>query len=113
MSVDIIEFDKAEPLLDWLALTDALAAGHKMPRAEIGDTFLYRGDRPVAHSAAARMDAARKETDLVLVRRSGKVHVWVDGRLLLSVPAAGEAAPVGLAIYQGSATFEDVRVRRF
>ncbi len=32
-----------EPHLDWLALTDALAAGHDRPRAEIGDTFLYRG----------------------------------------------------------------------
>jgi ornithine cyclodeaminase/alanine dehydrogenase-like protein (mu-crystallin family) len=33
---------EAEARLDWLALTDALAAGHRLPPAEIGDTFLYR-----------------------------------------------------------------------
>ena len=32
----------AEAHLDWLSLTDALAAGHRRPKAEIGDTFLYR-----------------------------------------------------------------------
>lgn len=33
---------EAEARLDWLALTDALIAGHSLPRAEIADTFLYR-----------------------------------------------------------------------
>ncbi len=32
----------AETALDWLDLTRALEAGHARPRAEIGDTFLYR-----------------------------------------------------------------------
>ncbi|MBL4627330.1 MAG: ornithine cyclodeaminase [Roseicyclus sp.] len=35
---------EAEAKLDWIALSDAIEAGHKLPRAEIGDTFLYRGD---------------------------------------------------------------------
>ncbi|WP_134725072.1 ornithine cyclodeaminase family protein [Paracoccus luteus] len=35
---------EVEPRLDWIALTDAIAAGHEMPRAEVADTFLYRGD---------------------------------------------------------------------
>lgn len=43
MTPDIIG-PEAEAHLDWLALTDALAAGHRLPRAEIGDTFLYRGE---------------------------------------------------------------------
>lgn len=34
---------EAEAKLDWLALTDSLAAGHAMPRAEVGDTLLRRG----------------------------------------------------------------------
>lgn len=34
---------EAEPRLDWIAVSDAIAAGHALPRAEIGDTFLYRG----------------------------------------------------------------------
>lgn len=42
MSIEIVPFN-AESLLDWQALTDALAAGHSLPRAEISDTFLYRG----------------------------------------------------------------------
>lgn len=42
MSVEIIG-PEAEAHLDWLALTVALAAGHALPRAEVADTFLYRG----------------------------------------------------------------------
>ena len=41
--VPIIPFAVGEALLDWIGLTDALAAGHDRPKAEIGDTFLYRG----------------------------------------------------------------------
>ncbi|MCK8463965.1 ornithine cyclodeaminase [Aliiroseovarius sp. S1339] len=43
MTPDMIPFE-AEKLLDWRALTDALIQGHARPKAEIGDTFLYRGD---------------------------------------------------------------------
>lgn len=32
-----------EPQLDWIALTEALEAGHRLPRAEVGDTLLRRG----------------------------------------------------------------------
>jgi ornithine cyclodeaminase len=35
---------EAEARLDWIALTEALAAGHALPPAEIADTFLYRGE---------------------------------------------------------------------
>jgi ornithine cyclodeaminase len=37
-----ISFEAGEANLDWLALTDALQAGHALPRAEMGDLFLYR-----------------------------------------------------------------------
>lgn len=53
-----------EPRLDWLALTDALAQGHELPRAEIADSFLYRG----------------KDT---LLTRSA----WIDGLGLAAKPA--------------------------
>ena len=33
-----------EPALDWLELVAALEAGHALPRPELGDTFLYRGE---------------------------------------------------------------------
>jgi ornithine cyclodeaminase len=38
----MIPFEEGEAHLDWLALCDAFAAGHTRPKAEIGDTFLYR-----------------------------------------------------------------------
>ncbi|MGX9351686.1 ornithine cyclodeaminase family protein [Shimia sp. W99] len=39
----IIEFSEGEKNLDWIGLIDALAAGHHLPKAEISDSFLYRG----------------------------------------------------------------------
>jgi len=42
MSIPFISFGEGDALLDWLSLTDTLAAGHDLPKAEIGDTFLYR-----------------------------------------------------------------------
>jgi len=35
-------FAEGDALLDWHELTDALARGHALPKAEICDTFLYR-----------------------------------------------------------------------
>ncbi|MCF6444454.1 ornithine cyclodeaminase family protein [Nereida sp. MMG025] len=49
--VQMIPFE-AEEKLDWLSLTDALSAGHARPKAEIGDTFLYRGDDTLLSRAA-------------------------------------------------------------
>ena len=54
----------AESSLDWIALTDALAEGHRLPRAEIADSFLYRGD------------------DTLLTRSA-----WIDGLGLAIKPA--------------------------
>ena len=42
MTAPFISFEEADPLLEWGALTDALAQGHELPKAEIADTFLYR-----------------------------------------------------------------------
>ena len=49
---DIIPFDAGDALLDWIGLTDALAEGHNLPRAEIADTFLYRGKDTLLNRAA-------------------------------------------------------------
>lgn len=38
----IIPFEDGQVGLDWLALTDALAAGHNKPKATVEDVFLYR-----------------------------------------------------------------------
>ena len=42
MNFDIVPFAEGEALLDWLGLVRALEDGHSLPRAEIGDGFLYR-----------------------------------------------------------------------
>ncbi|SHM57142.1 ornithine cyclodeaminase [Roseovarius litoreus] len=52
MSITIIPFDEGEAHLDWLALCDAFEAGHKLPRAEIADTFLYRDPDTMLNRAA-------------------------------------------------------------
>lgn len=48
----IIPFDEGEAHLDWLRLTDALAAGHDRPKAEIADVFLYRGKDTLLNRSA-------------------------------------------------------------
>lgn len=53
MNPTIIPFDQGEAKLDWLELTDALAQGHEMPLAGVGDTFLYRKDDTVLSRTAA------------------------------------------------------------
>ncbi|HDZ80817.1 MAG TPA: ornithine cyclodeaminase [Roseobacter sp.] len=50
--IEIIPFDAGEALLDWLDLTDALISGHDQPKAEIADTFLYRGKDTLLNRAA-------------------------------------------------------------
>ena len=42
----------AEAKLDWLKLGVALEAGHMLPRAEISDSFLYRGKDTLLNRAA-------------------------------------------------------------
>ena len=42
----------AEAKLDWLGLTEAFREGHARPKAEIADSFLYRGDDTLLNRAA-------------------------------------------------------------
>jgi ornithine cyclodeaminase len=50
--IPVIGFDEGEAGLDWLGLTQALAAGHALPRAEQSDSFLYRGRDTLLNRAA-------------------------------------------------------------
>lgn len=38
-----ISFEEGEKHTDWIGLTEALSAGHALPKAQISDSFLYRG----------------------------------------------------------------------
>lgn len=48
----MISFADGDKLLDWLALTDALAAGHDGPKADVADVFLYEGDNTLLNRSA-------------------------------------------------------------
>ena len=50
--------------------------------------------------------------DLALVRRGGRVEVWINGDKILYVAAAGGDARDGLGVALVLATFTDVRVRK-
>lgn len=50
--IQMIPFAEADKLLDWIALTDALAAGHNLPKAEVEDVFLYRGNKTLLNRSA-------------------------------------------------------------
>ncbi|MCC5973162.1 MAG: ornithine cyclodeaminase [Rubellimicrobium sp.] len=43
MSIEVIPFAEGEAGLDWLRLTEAIAAGHDLPRAEVADVLMRRG----------------------------------------------------------------------
>ena len=51
MSIEIVG-PEAEAYLTWAGLTAALEAGHRLPRAEIKDLFLYRGKDTLLNRAA-------------------------------------------------------------
>lgn len=49
---EFIPFAEGDKKLDWLGLTKALEAAHKLPKAEISDTLLYRGKDTLLSRAA-------------------------------------------------------------
>ena len=51
MSIEIVG-PEAEALLSWHGLCEAFEAGHRLPRAEINDLFLYRGADTLLDRAA-------------------------------------------------------------
>jgi len=51
MSVEIIG-KEAEAVLDWMELTRAIEAGHRLAKAEVADILLYRGEDTLLSRAA-------------------------------------------------------------
>ncbi len=44
MTFETVPFAECEPLLDWQALGEAIVAGHTLPRAQVEDSLLRRGE---------------------------------------------------------------------
>ncbi|MEM8578880.1 MAG: ornithine cyclodeaminase [Pseudomonadota bacterium] len=84
MSPPFIPFAAGEAKLDWLGLVEALTAGHALPKAQIGDTFLYR-DPDTLLSRAAWIDGMGSvvKTATVFPNRTpsinGGVSLYGDG----------------------------------
>jgi len=49
---EMIPYAQADELLDWIALTDALAAGHDLPKASVDDVFLYSDNNTLLNRSA-------------------------------------------------------------
>ena len=50
--MQVIGYDEADPLLDWVELAEELEAGHMQPKAQVGDQFLTRrGDTVLSRAA--------------------------------------------------------------
>lgn len=91
----MIPFAAGEALLDWIGLTDAIAAGHALPKAEIADTFLYR-DKDTLLSRAAWIDglgiAVKSATIFPGNPKAG--HPMVNGGLNLYADDNGMLAAI-------------------
>lgn len=90
MSIPFVPFAEGEALLDWIGLTDALAAGHALPKAQIGDTFLYRDPDTLLNRAAwiDGMGMAVK-TATVFPGNPGQGAPMVNGGVTLYADADG------------------------
>jgi hypothetical protein len=72
--------------------------------------FVYRNGSGTAMSNARRVPGTG-EVDLMLVRRGGRVEVWVDGFRLVEGAVDEDPARIGIGFHSGTARFENVRVR--
>ena len=75
----MIPFAACDGLLDWLDLTDALAAGHDLSKADVADVFLYAGDNTLLNRSAWIVFLARMP---VPYRRQPSLHNRLNLRAL-------------------------------
>jgi len=83
----MIPFEEGQIGLDWLALTDALAAGHDLPKGSVEDVFLYR-DPDTLLNRSAWIDGMGlavkcatifpKNRDLSMPKIHGAVNLFSD-----------------------------------
>jgi len=85
----VIPFDLCEPLLDWSALTNALSEGHLLPKAEIADSFLYRGPDTLL-SRAAWIDGLGQVVKTATIFPENQDAPNINGAVTLFSDATGE-----------------------
>lgn len=91
MHVTFIPFDEGQSALDWHALTDSLAHGHTLPKAEISDTFLYRQpDTLLSRSAWINGMGMAVKTATVFPENKRRGAPMVNGAVSLFSDVTGE-----------------------
>ena len=95
MSVTMIPFQAGEARLDWLELCAALEAGHRLPRAEIADSFLYR-DPDTLLSRAAWIDGMGMavKTATIFPRNPDQGKPLINGAVALFSDTGGTLAAI-------------------
>ena len=84
MTITIIPFDEGQKHLDWLDLCAAFEAGHTLPKAEIGDTFLYRDpDTLLSRSAWIDGMGMAVKTATIFPGNPGKGDPMINGAVNL------------------------------
>ncbi len=84
MSITIIPFDEGQKHLDWLGLCEAFESGHKLPKAEIGDTFLYRDpDTLLSRAAWIEGMGMAVKTATIFPENPGKGDPMINGAVNL------------------------------
>jgi len=91
MSIPIIGFEEMDKILTWADVTDALQAGHKLPKASLSDGLAYRGDDTLL-SRAAWIDGlgALVKSATIVPENSAKSIPMVNGGVMLFDDKTGQ-----------------------
>ena len=87
MSVPFISFDEGEALMDWSELTEALARGHDLPKAEIGDMRAQFHDVPQKRERLIIL-AVRDDLQMPILFPREKEYAVTLREALKGVPAS-------------------------
>ncbi|MEP2030321.1 MAG: ornithine cyclodeaminase [Paracoccaceae bacterium] len=91
MALTHIPFTLGNELLDWTDLTTALVKGHDLPKAEIDDTFLYRGkDTLLSRSAWIDGMGVAVKSATVYPDNPSKGASMINGAVCLFADNSGE-----------------------
>jgi ornithine cyclodeaminase len=92
MSVEIIG-KEAEAVLDWMELTRAIEAGHRLPKAEVADILLYRGQDTLLSRAAWVSGLGQLvKTGVIFPGNTAKGKPTVNGAVSVFSDETGELA---------------------
>lgn len=93
MSIPYISFEQGEAHITWHGLIAALEAGHHLPKAEVDDTFLYRGGDTLL-SRAAWIDGLGSlvKTAMIFPQNPSQDRPMINGAVTLFDDKTGEAS---------------------